>query len=121
MGSLYEMEKVMPDTEICDLNRLPLANVDFSNIREQNKIYVDKIELIYKIAKQDLTIFFSRPRRFGKLLFINTLSCLFEKGIDYFQGLDIENLWHDHIYKVVHIDFSGIANSNPHGFNFSLS
>ena len=111
----------MSDQTICDIDRLPLGLVRFSNIREKNKIYVDKTNLIYNIASQDAPIFFSRPRRFGKSLLINTLACLFEDGIDYFQGLDIEKQWHDKTYKVVHFDFARMADYNSTDLKFILS
>lgn len=57
--------------------RLPYGNPSFSDIRNENMIYVDKTALIAKIAKQRSPIFLSRPRRFGKSLLINTLSNLF--------------------------------------------
>ena len=95
--------------ELCDMNRLPLGLLNFSNIRKSNMIYVDKTNLIYKIAIQRSPIFFSRPRRFGKSLLINTLSSLFTKALDDFHGLDIEKMWNDKTYQVVHLDFSRFA------------
>ena len=111
----------MCNDTICNINRLPLGLLEFSNIRNKNKIYVDKTKLIYKIANQDAPIFFSRPRRFGKSLLINTLSCLFKKGVEYFHGLDIEKLWSDTTYNVVHFDFSRMAGKNVHDLKFVLS
>lgn len=43
----------MSDQKAYSVNRLPLGLMDFSNIIEKNKIYVDKTSLIYKIACQD--------------------------------------------------------------------
>ncbi|MBQ7608918.1 MAG: AAA family ATPase [Desulfovibrionaceae bacterium] len=104
----------------CDNNRSPLGLLNFSNIREKNKIYVDKTKLIYRIASQDTPIFFSRPRRFGKSLLVNTISCLFENGLQYFQRLYIEKLWDDKIYQVSHLDFSDIASRNVIDFKSGL-
>ena len=42
-------------------NTLQYGNPEFSDIREQNMIYVDKTELISKIASQRAPIFLSRP------------------------------------------------------------
>ena len=103
-----------------DINRLPLGNPEFSAIREENDIYVDKTDLIYKIANQRSPIFFSRPRRFGKSLLINTLSSLFSDGLERFQGLAIEKLWRDTTYQVVRLDFSGLADKNPQLFKEDL-
>ena len=50
-------------------------------------IYVDKTEYIYNLVKNYKRVFFSRPRRFGKSLTLNTIGTLFEKGVDpYFKG-----------------------------------
>lgn len=107
--------------EICDTNRLPLGQSGFSNIRNRGKIYVDKTKIISKIAEQDTPLFLSRPRRFGKSLLINTLQSLFEKGLEDFHGLDIEKIWSDSTYKVVHIDFSRMIDNDIHSINYTLS
>ena len=103
----------MSDFETIDLNSLPYGNPDFSDIRESNKIYVDKTALIAKIAGQKAPVFFSRPRRFGKSLLINTLASLFADGLEYFHGLDIEKIWKDKTYHVVRLDFSRMAEKKP--------
>ena len=100
----------MSGTKNLNPDFLPLGNPEFSDIQEKNKIYVDKTELIYKIANQDTPLFFSRPRRFGKSLLINTMKSLFENGLKNFHGLEIEKRWTDKIYKVVQLDFSRFAN-----------
>ena len=56
----------MSNFENVDANRLPYGNCSFSDIRAKDNIYVDKTALIAQIASQDVPIFFSRPRRFGK-------------------------------------------------------
>ena len=111
----------MSFTKDCDPDLLSLGLLDFSNIRERKIIYVDKTKLISQIARQRVPIFFSRPRRFGKSLLVNTLSNLFKNGLSLFSGLDIEKSWNDKTYQVIHIDFSEIASSNSYDFNYSLS
>ena len=111
----------MSGNKICDLRRLPLGRPDFSDLRERNKIYVDKTKLIAQIAEEDVPIFFARPRRFGKSLLINTFHSLFAKGLEDFQGLEMEKTWQDKTYQVIHIDFSEIAESIDQEFNYSLS
>ncbi|MBQ7584849.1 MAG: AAA family ATPase [Desulfovibrionaceae bacterium] len=75
----------MSNVENFYLNRLPTGNPLFTDLREENMIYVDKTALIAKIASLRAPIFFSRPRRFGKSLLINTLSSLFTDGLKYFK------------------------------------
>ena len=110
----------MSTPEHCDINRLPLGNSEFSDVREDKMIYVDKTDIIYKIASQRSPIFFSRPRRFGKTLLVNTLSSLFSNGLEYFHGLKIEKIWNDTTYHVVRLDFSGMASNNAKGLIKSL-
>ena len=111
----------MENSEAYERNRLPLGLLEFSNIRKSNMIYVDKTKLLYDIVSQRTPLFLSRPRRFGKSLLINTMNCLFESGLEYFKGLDIERLWQDTTYKVVHLDFSNLARKSVEGFRFCLS
>ena len=74
-----------------------------------DQLYVDKTDLVYKIASVRRKYFFSRPRRFGKSLLISTFEALFKYGVKYFEGLAIEKLWKEHKeYKIVRLDFSEI-------------
>ena len=80
---------------------------DFRDLIDNNRIYVDKTALICQIAKDEKGPYFiSRPRRFGKSTLINTLHELFAHGTEKFKGLEIEPLWNDKTYKVLHLDFS---------------
>ena len=63
---------------------------------------------------------FLRPKRFGKSLLISTLKSLFSNGLEYFRGLEIEKIWKEKKYKVVHIDFSSIADSSAQEFERAL-
>lgn len=91
--------------------RLPLGTSDFEALRDFGQIYVDKTELIFKLASQRRRILFTRPRRFGKSLLVSTLKSLFGNGLRDFSGLAIERLWNEsRTYKVVHLDFSAIKN-----------
>jgi hypothetical protein len=50
----------------------PVGMQDFDEIRQQNAVYVDKTELVYKMAHGPKHVFLSRPRRFGKSLLTST-------------------------------------------------
>ena len=97
-----------------DVNKLPLSTTSFSNFILKNKIYVDKTDLIAKLALGDTPIFLSRPRRFGKSTLVSTFEELFSHGLEKFKGLKIEreNLWQDKTYKVIHLDFSKIKDKD---------
>ena len=73
---------------------------------ENNYIYIDKTEYIYNLTNNYERVFFSRPRRFGKSLTLNTIGTLFEKGVDpYFKGTWIYNRWKQDKYPVLHLSF----------------
>ena len=80
---------------------------NFRDLIDNNRVYVDKSALICQIAKDEKGPYFiSRPRRFGKSTLINTFHELFAHGTERFKGLEIEPLWKDKTYKVIHLDFS---------------
>ena len=80
---------------------------NFRDLIDNNRVYVDKTALICQIAKDEKGPYFiSRPRRFGKSTLINTFHELFAHGTERFKGLEIEPLWKDKTYNVIHLDFS---------------
>ena len=58
--------------------KLPIGIQTFAKIREDNYYYVDKSALARQLIEQGNCYFLSRPRRFGKSLFLDTLKELFE-------------------------------------------
>ena len=74
------------------LKRFPIGVQDFAVVREDGKYYVDKTDLIYKLAHADRYYFLSRPRRFGKSLLVSTLQYYFEGRKELFEGLVMEKL-----------------------------
>ena len=107
-----------------DITKLPKAKSGFEELRSQNQIYVDHTDLIYEFAYLDGPNFLSRPRRFGKSLLISTLESLFSHGTEFFKGLKIEKLWAERekgkTYKVIHLDFSSFAYTNPVDFDTKI-
>lgn len=86
--------------------KYPIGVQSFEKIREDGFIYVDKSDLVYKLAQKSVC-FLCRPRRFGKSLLISTLAAYFEGRKELFEGLKIEALekdWTKH--PVLHIDFA---------------
>ena len=87
--------------------RYPIGIQNFEQLRNLNRVYVDKTELIYRLIKTDQIYFFSRPRRFGKSLLVSTLEAYFLGKKELFHGLVMERLEQDWtVYPVLHIDFS---------------
>ena len=75
-----------------ELHKLPISVQDFEKIRTDHFLYVDKTEYIYKLARQNAQYFLSRPRRFGKSLFLSSLKAYWEGRRELFEGLKIEKL-----------------------------
>ncbi|MDY0302139.1 MAG: AAA family ATPase, partial [Trichlorobacter sp.] len=74
--------------------KLPIGIQTFSEIREDDTYYyVDKTPLALKLINQGKYYFLSRPRRFGKSLFLDTLKELFEGNAALFTGLYAEKHW----------------------------
>ena len=92
--------------ETQDLKRIPIPVADFEVLRKSGQIYVDKTALFFDLVTCGQPVFFSRPRRFGKSLLLSTIASLFEHGVTYFEGLEIEKLWHEKPCKVLRLDFS---------------
>lgn len=77
------------------MKNLPLGYQDFRKIREEDKLYVDKTEYIWKIIQNGDVYFLSRPRRFGKSLLLSTLEYFFKGQRALFEGLVITEKPHD--------------------------
>ncbi len=95
------------------MQRLPLNESSFIEIRNNNMIYVDKTKYILEIISTSKFIFLSRPRRFGKSLTVSTLAALFQGQKELFKGLYIYDKWDFKKYPLLWFDFSGIPNDNP--------
>jgi hypothetical protein len=91
------------------MQKLPLGIQTFSEIRKQNYLYVDKTEDIFRMIDAGKYFFFSRPRRFGKSLLLDTLHNIFEGNQSLFKGLWIENKIDWKPYPVIRIDFGRVV------------
>ncbi len=90
------------------LKKLPIGIQTFSKIIDGNFLYVDKTKHALKLIDNYQYLFLSRPRRFGKSLFMDTLHNIFEGNKGYFQGLYIYDKWDwEDKYPVIKISFSG--------------
>ncbi len=86
----------------------PVGIQTFSEIIEENYIYVDKTALVYDLVERSKYVFLSRPRRFGKSLLMSTLEAYFRGRKELFRGLAIEKLEDDWLeYPVFRFDLSG--------------
>src|SRR6056297_2561452 len=90
------------------MKKLPIGIYTFEKIREDDFYDVDKTPYIVQLADQAGYYFLSRPRRFGKSLFLDTLKCAFEGRRELFKGLYLEKNWDfEKSYPVLYISFAG--------------
>ena len=88
--------------------KLPIGIQTFKKIREKDYIYIDKTKEAFDIINNYTYVFLSRPRRFGKSLFLDTLKNIFEGNKELFKGLYIYDKWDFNIkYPVIKISFDG--------------
>ena len=95
---------------------LPTGEQRFEIIRARGLVYVDKTMYVADLQRQGGFYFLSRPRRFGKSLFLSTLKAYFEGKKECFEGLFLgqweeeqaaqegRDAWQQ--YPVLHMDFN---------------
>ena len=87
--------------------KYPIGIQNFEDLRRNGYKYVDKTNFVYKLADEGKNYFLSRPRRFGKSLFLSTLEAYFQGKKELFKGLaiyDLETEWKK--YPIFHIDLN---------------
>lgn len=87
--------------------KYPIGIHDFEDLQRNGYAYVDKTNFVYKLADEGKYYFLSRPRRFGKSLFLSTLEAYFQGKKELFEGLaiyDLETEWKK--YPIFHIDLN---------------
>jgi len=91
---------------------LPIGIQTFEKIRakDKNYLYIDKTKLALDLIENGSYYFLSRPRRFGKSLFIDTLQNIFEGNREFFKDLAIYDKWDWSItYPVIKIAFGKVG------------
>ena len=88
------------------MKKLPTGIHTFSKLIRGDHLYVDKTEIAFELINKGSYYFLSRPRRFGKSLFVTTLQSLFQGDQDLFKGLYIYDKWDfTTSYPVIRISF----------------
>ena len=101
-----------------NVKRLPYGINDFEAVIEQNQYYVDKTMYLPLLENQPSNIFFIRPRRFGKSIFLSMLHAYYDcSKKEKFQTL-FGDLWVGKHptplqgkYQILHLDFSYVGGS----------
>jgi hypothetical protein len=91
--------------------KLPIGIQTFREIIEVNYVYVDKTKYALNILQNYKYVFLSRPRRFGKSLFLDTLNEIFNGSKELFKGLYIYDKYDFQKYPVIKIAFSTITST----------
>lgn len=106
--------------------KLPIGIQDFEKLRSEGFVYVDKTKFVYNLAQSGLPYFLSRPRRFGKSLFISTLEAYFLGKKELFEGLWIydeeeksANPWQ--VYPVLKFSLASGEFTSENGLRNSLT
>ena len=102
--------------------RLPIGLQTFREVREKNCYYVDKTAYIRRLLDEGKHYFLSRPRRFGKSLFLDTLKELFEGNEPLFEGLAVHDDWDWSVsHPVLRLDFSSGSYQGPDDLRLELA
>ena len=86
----------------------PIGIQSFEKLMNEQFLYVDKTEFVYKLTRKSGYYFLSRPRRFGKSLLLSTFEAFFLGKRELFKGLAIDR--HEDVewgeYPVLHLDLN---------------
>ena len=115
-----------------DLSRkIPIGVQSFEKMRNDKYLYVDKTKYVYNLVRTSSPYFLSRPRRFGKSLFLSTLKAYFLGQKELFKGLYLEKAeekraeiekneaWAE--YPVLYMDFNIGRYDEPHSLKTHLN
>ena len=96
--------------------KLPIGIQSFKDLREKKFLYVDKTAYLSRLVNNSKVYFLSRPRRFGKSLFLSTLAAYFLGQKELFKDLYIEQAEEEQAvreqrsawleYPVLYLDFN---------------
>jgi hypothetical protein len=87
---------------------------------EENYLYVDKTKIALDLIENGQYYFLSRPRRFGKSLFLDTLKTIFNGDKEVFKDLYIYDKWEFKKYPVIRISFNDGDFSSKEAFNQTI-
>ncbi len=99
---------------------LPLGIQTFSDIVNGGYLYIDKTGYIPELITTHRYAFLSRPRRFGKSLFLSTLHEFFSGNRELFKGLALYDHPDWQKYPVIHLDLSDMSTDGFEAFRKSL-
>ena len=102
--------------------KYPIGIQNFEKIRRDGYAYVDKTALMYKMVHEGSYYFLSRPRRFGKSLFLSTLEAYFDGQKELFEGLAVSRLETEWLcHPILHLDLNAAKYDDIEALNVILN
>lgn len=99
------------------LKKLPIGISTLKEIIEEDYLYVDKTAIAQELIENGKYYFLSRPRRFGKSLFLDTLKTIFSGDKEIFKGLHIYNNGYEFSeFPVIYISFGSGAGKTKESY-----
>ncbi len=103
-------------TDVNDFKQIPYGVSNFDKFRESNYYYVDKTRYLADIERKGRYLFFIRPRRFGKSLFLGIMEAYYDIALkerfdEFFKDFDIyrEPTKEKNSYLVFKLNFSAVT------------
>ena len=106
------------------LSKLPIGIDDFTKLRTDNYLYIDKTAQLEELMSNGQSYFIARPLGFGKSLTLSTLAAMFSGKTELFKGLDAEAFVQEIAkkpYPVLALDFASLNTKNLDYFEKSLT
>ncbi len=98
------------------MKKLPIGISTLKTIIEEDYLYVDKTHIALDIIENGQYYFLSRPRRFGKSLFLDTLRTIFDGDKELFKGLYIYDKYDFVKHPIIRISFNSGDFKSKEGF-----
>jgi len=104
------------------MKKYPIGIQTFQKVVSDNYYYVDKSQFIKSLVDNGMYYFLSRPRRFGKSLFLSTLKEAFLGNREFFKGLYLEDNWNwDESYPVLHLSWGSGVHKSVEDLNIAFN
>ena len=103
------------------MKKLPIGISTLAEIINENYVYVDKTKTAFELINSGKYYFLSRPRRFGKSLFLDTLKEIFYGNKELFKGLYIYDKYPFEKHPVINISFGSGKIKSKESLNQRIS
>lgn len=102
--------------------KIPLGIQDFKSLLKDGYLYIDKTALAYRLVSNGRYYFLSRPRRFGKSLFVSTLKAYFSGKKELFKDFALYTLEKERKqHPILHLDLNTVKYETPQALDEVLN